>query len=277
MDKRRVLKKIFNGDDVHDDNKVKCPYCGLYCSTYNGLSKHIFKFKAHKDITPEQLLTDVKYGGVRPRCKCGCGEYTTIQYTGGIHFSDYVRGHWNRVKNNWGHNPTAVANSAKTRREQYKSGDRIQWNKGKTWKETYTKEQQEQLRDNLISKLNNRCQSEIFNISSKLENEFVEKYIKTQNIKYIRQYYIPEIKQFCDVYIPDKNLIIEVNGTYWHCDKRAYPNGCINNIQEKKVNRDNIKYKYLEENGYKLLVIWEMDIKNNIQEVITNLNTLLNE
>ena len=39
----------------------------------------MFKYNAHGDgITREKLLADVRYGGVRPTCKCGCGSYTDI-------------------------------------------------------------------------------------------------------------------------------------------------------------------------------------------------------
>ena len=56
-------------------------------------------------------------------CKCGCK--TVVK-------NEWVRGHVARVHNNWGHNPTAIKNSAKTRREQYKNGERKVWNDGLT-------------------------------------------------------------------------------------------------------------------------------------------------
>ena len=56
-------------------------------------------------------------------CKCGCGD--TVK-------NEWSKGHYSRVHNNWGHNPTAIENSAKTRREQYKSGERKVWNDGLT-------------------------------------------------------------------------------------------------------------------------------------------------
>ena len=56
-------------------------------------------------------------------CKCGCGD--TVK-------NEWVRGHVARVHNNWGHNPKAIENSAKTRREQYKNGERKVWNDGLT-------------------------------------------------------------------------------------------------------------------------------------------------
>lgn len=71
---------------------VKCPYCDREFKTYNGLTKHMFKYNAHGDgITREKLLADVRYGGVRPTCKCGCGSYTDISYEGGAHFTDYEK------------------------------------------------------------------------------------------------------------------------------------------------------------------------------------------
>lgn len=250
-----------------NDNKIKCPYCDFYAKNYNGLCKHIFKGNVHQNITKEQLLTDVKYNGIRPTCKCGCGEYTTIINTGGVHFANYVRGHWNRVHNNWGHNKKAQENSANTRRKQYKNKERIQWNKGKKWDETYSSEKQEKLRNNLINKIEKRIQNSKFNISSKLELNFIENFIKPYTDNYIQQLYLKDIKQFCDIFIPDKNLIIEINGTYWHCDKRKYINGPINKIQENKLKKDEIKYKYLKENKYNLLIIWEDDIRNNSKEI----------
>ncbi|MBT4208281.1 hypothetical protein HOE22_08045 [Candidatus Woesearchaeota archaeon] len=36
-------------------------------------------------------------------CKCGCGD--TVK-------NEWSKGHYSRVHNNWGHNPTAIENSA---------------------------------------------------------------------------------------------------------------------------------------------------------------------
>ena len=56
-------------------------------------------------------------------CKCGCGD--TVK-------NEWSKGHYSRVHNNWGHNPKAIENSAKTRREQFKNGERTVWNDGLT-------------------------------------------------------------------------------------------------------------------------------------------------
>ena len=64
-------------------------------------------------------------------CKCGCGD--TVK-------NEWVRGHVARVHNNYGHNLKAIENSANTRREQYKNGERKVWNDGLTIEDERVKE-----------------------------------------------------------------------------------------------------------------------------------------
>ena len=68
---------------------------------------------------------------------------------------------------------------------------------------------------------------------------------------------------------------IELNGTYWHCDSRAYPDGPKYNTQRKAILRDQKKYKYLKEKGYKVVIIWEYDFYNNWENVKQNLIAVL--
>jgi hypothetical protein len=128
-----------------EDLPIKCPYCDRHFENYNALCKHVIKGKMHGEISKEQLLADYSYNGIRPKCQCGCGEYTEIDYEGGAHFRDYIWGHQSRINNNWGHNESAIEHSSETRRRQYESGEREQWNKGKSWKETYSQEKIEEL------------------------------------------------------------------------------------------------------------------------------------
>ena len=285
-----------------NEKKFKCPYCKQSFKTYNGLCKHVFSHNGHPEITKEELLTQVFYNGVRPKCKCGCGEYTDISYSGGIHFNEYVNGHNSRIINNWGHNPIAIKNSAQTRREQYASGERKTWIDGKKWEDVFTQEEIKILKEKIYtSERNNkireyqtgrpkspehaekcrengrkeenkekirqsiykRINEGKFNLSSNLEKEFIETYIEPLNLEFKTQYYIKDIKQYCDIYIPSKNLIIECDGSFWHSDPRLFPEGPRYDYQIKKVEKDKIKNVYLLNNGYNLLRIWEYDIIHN--------------
>lgn len=288
------------------EGEFKCPYCDRKFGTYNGLTKHIFRYKVHgDDMTPEKLLADYAYNGERPKCKCGCGEYTDISYEGGAHFSDYVRGHASRVHNNWGHNETAKEKSAETRRQQFKSGERIQWNKGKSWEETYSKEEIKELRKiyepgsersrkirmALTGKpkspehaekmrqiaikyapiarqrMLERIKNGDFSISSKEELDFIDDCIKPLGVEFVKQERVSEINQYCDVYIPEKDLYIEFDGDFWHCNPKKYPDGPLFESQRKKIEKDIIKNKFMEENNKNFLRIWESDYKENKEKI----------
>ena len=272
-------KYVYSGNfsDVVDKSnwKYKCPYCNEIFETYNGLTKHVLNFKAHGIKTKEELLSDYAYNGERPKCKCGCGEYTNISFEGGAHFCDYKIGHSSRVNNNWGHNVNAINNSSETRREQYKNGDRIQWNKDKKWEDVYDNETINKLSSNLSDKLHNRVINNKFKLSSMLEDNFIEKYLSPLNINYKKQFYIKDINQYCDILLTDFNTIIEINGSYWHCDPRIY-NKPINGIQKNKINKDIIKYKWLINNGYHIIVLWEYDIIKNPNEIKDKLFNYIN-
>lgn len=269
-----------------------CPYCNKEYKTYLLLTRH--KQKVHPEITREQLLIDTKYGGIRPTCACGCGEYTNISLEGGIHYNKYVYGHADRVNNNWGHNPKAIKKSIEVRKNKFKSGKLVVWNKGKKWPETFTPEKIIELKKNIYNEERNKKISEKlkkycntlevkkhrsdnmkrfihenvnFTISSNFENNFIEKFIKPLGIDFIRQYYIEDIKQYCDIFIPLKNIFIECDGTFWHCDERFFPNGPIYETQFKKVEKDKIKDEWVAKNGYTIIHVWEYDIRNNPQMV----------
>lgn len=73
--------------------------------------------------------------GEWPKCKCGCDDKVKWSYQLKA-FREFCQGHQSRVHNNWGHNKTAIEKSAETRRQQYASGERTQWNKGLTIEDT---------------------------------------------------------------------------------------------------------------------------------------------
>lgn len=90
---------------------------------------------------------------------------------------------------------------------------------------------------------------------SKPEKELAE-ILEKQSIKYIQQYRIEN--RYYDFYLPDKNLLIEVDGIYWHA--RGLSHNEMTQRQRDHIARDKIKNVLAEKNKYELLRIWEDEI-----------------
>jgi len=113
-------------------------------------------------------------------------------------------------------------------------------------------------------------------IVSKLEHKICE-FLDLLNITYTRQFKLKKPKEvqgkynnknyFYDIYLNDYNLIIEVNGDYWHANPTKYnANDIILYIYGAKTaqdiwDRDNIKNNYAINKGYNLIIIWENEIR----------------
>lgn len=273
---------------VFKDGKYKCPYCERSFESYSGLSAHVSTYKTHGDISKEKLLTDFKYGGIRPVCKCGCGGYTKIDHNGEPHYREYITGHNSRVVNNFDCEK-AKTRSAETRRKQFQSGERHTWIEGKKWTDVFTEEEIEDLKSRIftkersekisnalkgrpkspehVEKIRNRITNLEFSISSAEEDDFIINFIEPLGIPYIRQFYLPEIKQYCDVFFPDKNIVVEYDGDFWHCNPDKYPDGPIYEYQKTHVERDRIKNEFLTESGVKLIRFWESDVLGNPETI----------
>jgi len=106
----------------------KCKLCEKEFDRYVSLSIHASR--THK-INTEQFYVDYYLNGIWPLCKCGCQQKTKYshQLKG---FREYIKGHYSRVHNNWGHNKVAIEKSSATRRQQFDSGERKVWNAGLT-------------------------------------------------------------------------------------------------------------------------------------------------
>ncbi|MCE5220062.1 MAG: hypothetical protein LLF98_02040 [Clostridium sp.] len=119
-------------------------------------------------------------------------------------------------------------------------------------------EWKERSRKNAVKNLENKVwdtNTYIQVLINNLLDELKIKYINEKGFTYFA----------VDNYLEDYNLIIEVMGTYWHCDHRIYKN--INyDMQVKRIKMDKIKHTYLLNNyNIEILYLWEKDIVNNPQ------------
>lgn len=110
--------------------------------------------------------------------------------------------------------------------------------------------------------------------TSKLEDYFAENFLNVLGVKYIRQYEAKEIGRFYDFKI-ENGPILEINGSYWHGDKRIYEEKDLNSVQKKNIYIDNIKRRWAENNGIEIYYFWEKDIHENPEQILITLKEIL--
>lgn len=97
---------------------------------------------------------------------------------------------------------------------------------------------------------------------NKLERR-VGDYLDELGIKYTFQFFI-NIDGVCKSYdfrIKDTNTILEIHGDYWHGGDGV--NTHVFNVNET-IENDKLKQKMARERGFEVVVIWESEIKRNI-------------
>ncbi len=86
-----------------------------------------------------------------------------------------------------------------------------------------------------------------------------------------------------DIAFTSKKLAIFVNGCYWHrCPKCNYqlPKNNTQFWEEKfqrNIDRDKRKNAELKAIGWSVITVWECEIKENINTVVTRIELLLNK
>ncbi len=102
---------------------------------------------------------------------------------------------------------------------------------------------------------------------SGLETFFRVNILDVLQIEYIQQFEAKSIGRFYDYYLPKSNVLLEVDGDYYHKNPAMY-NKPINAIQKKNMRVDSYKNKWALANGYVLIRIWESDIKKHPDKVM---------
>jgi len=106
---------------------------------------------------------------------------------------------------------------------------------------------------------------------SRLETEF-GLFLDKSSIEFIEQFSVWKYK--VDFYLKKYNLIIETYGDYWHCNPKFYSKP-INNMQRVSSEKDPLRISYIKSKGFKVLIVWEYDFYNNIEEVKKQLRVVL--
>lgn len=120
-----------------------------------------------------------------------------------------------------------------------------------------TEEYKEKSRLRMISEMST---GKINSLDSKPQL-IINSLLQKMNTKYKREY---NVTYYCiDNYLSDCNLMIEIQGDYWHCNPQIYTDK-IYKKQYKRILMDKSKHTYVKNNyGIEILYLWESDICNN--------------
>jgi very-short-patch-repair endonuclease len=261
-----------------------CNNCKREFNNYNGLAKHTSKAHSISGIELYMSVHNLEYV---PKCKCGCGKDVNFQLG---KFGEYLQGH--KAKATGFYTKEGLEKSLQKRKERFASGELEQWNKGKIYEGEELEEKRriakDPVRRDKISKaLTGKPKSEahrkimcetlarnrkeiLKGNPSKLEFTFAD-ILTGLGIEFTHQY---EVEGFdYDFYIPSRNLLIEVDGDYWHGNPEKFSE--LNNMQRKNKGLDKLKTKHAADRNFQLLRFWETDIVNNRFEVVGKLMEIL--
>ena len=85
-----------------------------------------------------------------------------------------------------------------------------------------------------------------------------------------------------DIAFPKRKVAIFINGCYWHRCPNCNPPLPKTHQEfwkekfQKNIERDKKKINDLQENGWKVIIIWECKIKKNINECLNRIKEVMN-
>lgn len=121
--------------------------------------------------------------------------------------------------------------------------------------------------DNHSKEARSMNMSHIRSTNSKPE-EIVRKYLFAEGFRYRKN--VKKLPECPDIVLPKYKTVIFVNGCFWHkhdCPRFVWPSSNQDYWRPKilrNVERDNQSRKELETLGWKVITVWECELKKNV-------------
>jgi very-short-patch-repair endonuclease len=111
--------------------------------------------------------------------------------------------------------------------------------------------------------------------TSKLEEDFARDFLVKLGVKFVWQFEAKDIGRFYDFYLPEHNLLIEIDGGYYHADPRVIGENKLNPMQMRNKRIDEYKNRWALAHGIPIIRIWEKDIREKPIQVLNELKKIL--
>lgn len=289
-----------------------CKICDKEFTTINSIRSH--SVQKH-NISAEDVYVKYILNDVTPKCECGCGEKPTfLTVTKGFSRFVQSHHNRVKGKNNFHKNPETHKKAIETQKKNWKEGKYKGWWEDKTpetiakiegiktklkndkergkkiteklkgvpkteeSKRKLSETQKKRFKDNpnLKEKQSKKriawLKSKQSSKKSKIEIKF-EVLLSLLDITFICQY---EFKnRLFDFYIPKNNILIEVDGDFFHCNPNTKHSEVIYETQLLTKKNDEFKNKLCQNHNITLLRYWEKDINERPEWVISDLKSKL--
>ena len=132
--------------------------------------------------------------------------------------------------------------------------------------------------DNHSKEVRSMNMSHIRSTNTKPE-EKVRKYLFSRGLRYRKN--VRSLPGCPDIVLPKYKTVVFVNGCFWHqhdCGRFVWPSSNEEYWRKKitrNIERDKENYCVLESSGWKVLVVWECELKKKVAE--GNLQRLYDE
>lgn len=102
--------------------------------------------------------------------------------------------------------------------------------------------------------------------TSKLEEKFASNFLDKLGVNYVYQFKAESIGRYYDFYLPDSNLLIEIDGSYYHSYGLTYEQ--MSPMQKRNKRVDELKDHWALVNCIPIIRIWEHDINDHPEKVM---------
>jgi len=123
--------------------------------------------------------------------------------------------------------------------------------------------------DNHTKEIRSMNMSHIRSTNSKPE-EIVRKYLFSKGFRYRKN--VKKLPGCPDIVLPKYQTVIFVNGCFWHkhdCPRFVWPSSNQDYWRPKilrNVERDQLSHQGLEALGWKVIVVWECELKKKVRD-----------
>ena len=123
--------------------------------------------------------------------------------------------------------------------------------------------------DNHTKEIRSMNMSHIRSTNSKPE-EIVRKYLFSKGFRYRKN--VKKLPGCPDIVLPKYQTVIFVNGCFWHkhdCPRFVWPSSNQDYWRPKilrNVERDQLNRQELEAMGWKVIVVWECELKKKVRD-----------